>query len=85
MEKPDKDIMFDPKDFLGKVGAGKQVGSRVLFTPTSGIVGRTRVGKIEGRSIGCVIIGPVADLFLGILENAFLAISFKHATTPCCG
>ena len=25
MEKPDKDIMFDPKDFLGKVGAGKHV------------------------------------------------------------
>ena len=39
--------------------------------------------NIEGRSIGCVIIGPIADLFLGILENAFLTISFKHATRPC--
>jgi hypothetical protein len=53
-------------------------GSSVLFTPTC--VGRTWVGNIEGRSIGCVIIGPIAGLFLGILANAFLAISFKHET-----
>jgi hypothetical protein len=54
-----------------------------LFTPTCGSVGRTWVGNIEGRSIGCVIIGPIASLFWGILENAFLAISFKHATRLC--
>jgi hypothetical protein len=60
-------------------------GSNVLFTPTVGSVGRTWVNNIEGRPIGCVIMGPVAGLFLGILENAFLAISFKHATTPRCG
>jgi hypothetical protein len=58
-------------------------GSSVLFTPTCGSLGRTWVGNIEGRSIGCVIIGPIADLFLGILENAFLTILFKHATRPC--
>jgi hypothetical protein len=58
-------------------------GSSVLFAPTCGSLGRTWVGNIEGRSIGCVIIGPIADLFLGILENAFLTISFKHATRPC--
>jgi hypothetical protein len=57
--------------------------SGVLFTPTYGSVGRTWVDNIEGRSIGCVIIGPIAGLFLGILENAFLAISLKHATRPC--
>jgi hypothetical protein len=57
--------------------------SGVLFTPTCGSVGRTWVDNIEGRSIGCVIIGPIAGLFLGILENAFLAISLKHATRPC--
>jgi hypothetical protein len=54
-------------------------GSSVLFTPTCGSLGRAWVGNIEGRSIGCVIIGPIAGLFWGILENAFLTISFKHA------
>ena len=38
-------------------------GSGVLFTLT---VGRTWVGNIEGRLIGCVVIGPVAGLSLGI-------------------
>ena len=41
-------------------------GSGVLFTLTVGLVGRTWVGNIEGRLIGCVVIGPVAGLSLGI-------------------
>jgi hypothetical protein len=40
--------------------------SGVLFTLTVGLVGRTWVGNIEGRLIGCVVIGPVAGLSLGI-------------------
>ena len=41
-------------------------GSDISFTPTVGSVGRTWVGNIEGRLIGCVVIGPVAGLSLGI-------------------
>ena len=59
-------------------------GSGVLFTPTVGSVGRTWVGNIEGRSIGCVIIGPAAGLFLGILENAFqLCETFSALKITC--
>ena len=59
-------------------------GSGVLFTPTAGSVGRTWVGNIERRSIGCVFIGPVAGLFLGILENAFqLCETFSALKITC--
>ena len=40
-------------------------------------MGSTCVGIIEARSIGCVLIGPVVDLFLGIVDNACLPDSFK--------
>jgi hypothetical protein len=45
--------------------------------PAVGIMGSTCVGLIEARSMGCVLIGPVVDLFLSIVDNACLPDSFK--------
>ena len=45
--------------------------------PTVGIIGSTCVGIIEARSIGCVLIGPVVNLFLSIVANSFLPYLFK--------
>jgi len=42
--------------------------------PTVGIIG---VVKIQARDMGCVLIGPVVGLILGILDNSFLPSSFK--------
>jgi hypothetical protein len=35
------------------------------------------VGMIEARWIGCVLIGPLVGLFLGIVDNSFLPSLFK--------
>jgi hypothetical protein len=43
----------------------------VLAFPAVGLMGNTGVGIIDARSIGCVLIGPVVDLFLGIVGNSF--------------
>ena len=42
--------------------------------PTVGIIG---VVRIRTRATGCVLIGPVAGLILGMLDNSFLPGSFK--------
>jgi hypothetical protein len=38
------------------------------------------IGMIEARSIGCVLIGPVIGLFLGMVDNSFLPSLFKGRT-----
>jgi hypothetical protein len=48
-----------------------------LAFPDVGIIGKPGVGIIDADSIGCVLIGPVVGLFLGIVGNAFLPNSFK--------
>jgi hypothetical protein len=42
--------------------------------PTVGIIG---VVKSKARAVGCVLIGPVVGLILGMLDNSFLPSSFK--------
>jgi hypothetical protein len=42
--------------------------------PTVGIIG---VVRIQARATGCVLIGPVVGLILGMLDNSFLPSSFK--------
>ena len=42
--------------------------------PTVGIIG---VVKIQARDMGCVLIGPVVGLILGMLDNSVLPGSFK--------
>jgi hypothetical protein len=49
----------------------------VLAFPAVGIIGNTGVDMIDGRSIGCVLIGPVVGLFVGMVDNSFLPNSFK--------
>jgi hypothetical protein len=50
------------------------------FLPAAGIAGNTCVGMIEVRSPGCVLMGPMVGLLLGIRNNAFRATSFNLAT-----
>ena len=50
---------------------------------TVGILGSTCVGIVEARSTGCILIGPVIVLFLGMLDNSFLPNLFK-AKSYCC-
>ena len=45
--------------------------------PTAGIIGNTCVGIVEERSVDCVLIGPVVDLCLDIIDNSFLPNSFN--------
>jgi hypothetical protein len=42
--------------------------------PTVGSIG---VVRIQARAMGCVLIGPVVGLILGMLDNSFLPSSFK--------
>jgi hypothetical protein len=45
--------------------------------PPVGIIGNTGVGTFEARSTGCVLMGPVIELSLGILDNAIRSNSFS--------
>jgi hypothetical protein len=47
------------------VGSGFGWAARFGF-PAAGIIGKTGVATIASRSIGCVVIGPAIDLFLGM-------------------
>jgi hypothetical protein len=59
--------------------AGFCFGCAVLSTfPTVGIIGRTGVGIVEARSIGCVLIGPAVGL---ILDNSLRPNLFKRVRT----
>jgi hypothetical protein len=42
-----------------------------------GIKGNTGVGTFEARSTGCVVIGPVIWLSLGMLDNSIWPNLFK--------
>jgi hypothetical protein len=43
-------------------------GCAVFFTfPDVGIINSTGVGIVEARSVGCVLIGPVVNLFLDMV------------------
>jgi hypothetical protein len=58
---------------LGRGGCG------AFFNfPPIGIIGNTGVGTFEARSTGCVIMGPVTGLSLGILDNAIRPNSFEN-------
>jgi hypothetical protein len=45
--------------------------------PPIGIIGNTGVGTFEARSTGCVLMGPVTGLSLGISDNATRPNSFE--------
>ena len=49
--------------------------------PTVGIIG---VVRIQARATGCVLIGPVVGLILGMLDNSFLPSSFKTKPGAWC-
>jgi hypothetical protein len=46
--------------------------------PPIGIIGNTGVGTFEARSTGCVLMGPVTGLSLGILDNSIRLNSFRN-------
>jgi hypothetical protein len=50
---------------------------------TVGILGSTCVGIVEARSAGCILIGPVTVLFLGMSDNSFLPNLFKRQSYCC--
>jgi hypothetical protein len=50
-----------------------------VFCPlTASIFGNTGVDTAQARSMGWVLIGPVAGLFLGMVDNSFLLNSFER-------
>ena len=50
---------------------GLLIGCAVLSAfPAVGIIGRTSVGIVEARSIGCVLIGPAVGFILGMINNS---------------
>jgi hypothetical protein len=51
-------------------------GAFFSFLPV-GIMGCTGVGTFEARSTGCVLIGPVTGVSLGILDNSIWRASFE--------
>jgi hypothetical protein len=54
-------------------------GSGAFFNfPLDGIKGNTGVCTFEARSTGCVTIGPVTGLFLGMADNSPPSTSFKN-------
>jgi hypothetical protein len=58
---------------------GSVFGCEVFFIfPADGIIGRVGVGIAEARSIGCVLIGPVVGLALGMIANALPPHSFNQ-------
>ena len=56
---------------IASIFGGRRFGCGVFVTFSSvGII--ICVGIVEGRWIGCVLIGPVGGLFLSIIDNSRL-------------
>jgi hypothetical protein len=60
-------------------------GGAFFSFPPVGINGSTGVGTFEARSTGCVVIGPVRGLSLGILDNAIWLDPFASPGKYCAG
>ena len=72
-------LAFAARTSSALVGSG--FGCAAFFNfPTVGIIGRTGVEIIDARSVGCVLIGPVVNLSLGMVDNSLQPRSFKMAT-----
>jgi hypothetical protein len=61
------------------VGICSGCGVFVTF-PTVGIIG---VVRLQARATGCVLIGPVVGLILGMLDNSFLPNCFAVNPREC--
>jgi len=61
------------------VGNCSGCGVFVTF-PTVGIIG---VVRLQARATGCVLIGPVVGLILGMLDNSFLPNCFAVNPREC--
>jgi hypothetical protein len=52
-------------------------GGGAFFCPSAGIKGSTGVATFAARSTGCVLIGPVTGLLLGISDNSIRPTLFN--------